>query len=110
MTCFRARPLVLIWLLMLLWPLTAGAQAEDKRPTWYAQALARGAAGVNVTYFWSLGPMLRAETVVAGHKIVTIVNGDTYYAFDGLSMNGVAIRRASAAAGRYGKPKRPSMM
>ena len=39
--------------------------ADEKRaqtisPTWYAQALARGAAGLNVTHFWSKGPMLRA--------------------------------------------------
>ena len=65
-------------------------------PTWYAQALARGAAGLNVTHFWSKGPWLRAETVVAGHKVVNIVKGDWYYAYDGLTgrgMRSAAIRR-----------------
>jgi hypothetical protein len=65
-------------------------------PTWYAQALTRGEAGLNVTHFWSKGAMLRAETVVAGHKIVTIVRGDRYYAYDGLTGEGLAIRRDPA--------------
>ena len=42
------------------------AAAEPTLRTWYAQALARGSAGVNVTHFWSKGPKLRAETVIAG--------------------------------------------
>src|SRR5262249_31141118 len=71
-------------------------------PTWYAQALTRGEAGLNVTHFWSKGAMLRAETVVAGHKMVTIVRGDRYYAYDGLTGEGLSILRepATAAADR----------
>lgn len=82
-------------------------EPEDSRPTWFAQALARGAAGVNVTYFWSLGPKLRTETVVAGHKVITIVSGDTYYAYDALGMSGVAIQRAPAAIAQDEPDRRP---
>ena len=34
-----------------------GAEEGPRNPehTWYAQALARGAAGLNVTHFWSRG-------------------------------------------------------
>jgi hypothetical protein len=76
----------------------AAAAAEPARKpsgpsTWYAQALTRGDAGLNVTHLWSKGAALRAETVVAGHKIVTIVRGDRYYAYDGLTGEGLAIRR-----------------
>ncbi|MDH5567084.1 MAG: hypothetical protein OEY15_10500 [Myxococcales bacterium] len=84
----------------------AGAQ-EAARPTWYAQALARGEAGLNVTHFWSKGSMLRAETVISGHKIVTVVNGAWYYAFDALSRRGMAIRREAAAVARDAPGRRP---
>src|SRR5262245_530429 len=78
------------------------AKKPSGPPTWHAQTLTRGEAGLNVTHFWSKGAMLRAETVVAGHKIVTIVRGDRYYAYDGLTGSGLAIRRepATVAADR----------
>ena len=89
-----------IWVSLLC---AAAATAADPAaakpagpPTWYAQALTRGEAGLNVTHFWSKGAMLRAETVVAGHKIVTIVRGDRYYAYDGLTGEGLAIKRDPA--------------
>ena len=65
--------------------------------SWYAQTVARSSAGLNVNYFWSLGTKFRAETVVAGHKVVTIVNGDTYYAYDLLVRTGIAVQRAPLA-------------
>ncbi len=66
-------------------------------PTWYAQALSRGPGGLNITHFWSKGASLRAETVIAGHKIVTIVHGGTYFTYDVLLRNGLAITRAEKA-------------
>ncbi len=85
----------------------AASDATNAVPTWYAQVLARGDAGLNVTQFWSKGAMLRAETVVSGHKIVTIVSGEWYYAFDGLLKQGVAIRRDPAAVARDAPERRP---
>ena len=85
----------------------AASDATNVVPTWYAQVLARGDAGLNVTQFWSKGPMLRAETVVSGHKIVTIVSGEWYYAFDGLLKEGMAIRRDPAAVARDAPERRP---
>ena len=55
-------------------------------PSWYTQTFARGDAGLNVTYLWSLKSKFRAETVIRGHKLVTIVNGETYYVYDALTM------------------------
>src|SRR5262245_24498097 len=89
---------------LLLCAALAGAGAEEAKkpsapsapakpsgpPTWYAQALTRGDAGLNVTHLWSKGASLRAETVVAGHKIVTIVSRDHYYAYDGLVGDGLS--------------------
>jgi len=76
-------------------------------PTWYAQALARGGAGLNVTYFWSKGPWLRAETVVGGHKVVNIVKGPWYYTYDGLTKRGLAIRRDPKAEAQDAPDRRP---
>ena len=53
-----------------------------------------------MTHFWSRGAAMRAETVVAGHRIVTIVKGEYYYAYDAIAKNGVQIRRTPAAVMR----------
>lgn len=84
---------------------------EEKSPelprTWYARALARSESELNVSYFWSKGPKLRAETVISAFKIVTIVNGDTYYAYDAVGGRGVAIRRAPEAIAADASGERP---
>jgi outer membrane lipoprotein-sorting protein len=76
-------------------------------PSWYTQTFTRGDAGLNVTYLWSLKSKFRAETVVSGHKLVTIVNGETYYVYDELTMTGIAIRRAPAALAAESRTLRP---
>ena len=84
------------------------AWAEETGPvTWYAQALARGDAGLNVTHFWSKGARMRAETVIAGHKVVTLVNGSTYYAYDAITGEGVAIEREKSAIAQDRDDRRP---
>jgi len=83
------------------------AAPTDSGNSWYSQAVAQGRAGINVTNFWSRGPQLRAETVVGGHKIITIVSGRTYYAFDALAMSGVAIERAQEAIDEDAEGRRP---
>jgi outer membrane lipoprotein-sorting protein len=93
---------LLLALTLYLAGLTSHAQAEGTEEpsgpvTWYAQALARGDAGLNVTHFWSKGALMRAETVIAGHKIITLVNGPTYYAYDATTGSGLAIGREKGA-------------
>lgn len=83
------------------------AAAPAGPPTWYAQALARGGAGLNVTHFWSKGPWLRAETVIGGHKVVNIVKGPWYYTYDGLTKRGLAIRRDPKAEAQDSPGRRP---
>ena len=85
----------------------AAAEEDSAAPTWYAQAIARGDAGLNVTHFWSKGSALRAETVVAGHKFVTIVQGDWYYAYDALTGQGLKLRREPATVARDDPQRRP---
>jgi hypothetical protein len=86
---------------------SASTDGAPGPPTWYAQALAHGAGGLNVTHFWSKGPWLRAETVIAGHKVVNIVKGPWYYAYDGLTKRGLAIRRDPKAEAKDAPDRRP---
>lgn len=84
------------------------AIAEAELPdTWYAQAMAHSEVGINVTHFWSKGPALRAETVMAGRRIVTIVTSDTYYAYDGLVRTGLAVQRAPLSVQQDASRSRP---
>jgi outer membrane lipoprotein-sorting protein len=75
--------------------------------TWYAQAMAHSEVGLNVTHFWSKGPLLRAETVVVGRRVITIVTGSTYYAYDGVGRIGVAVGRSPSAIEQDSERKRP---
>ncbi len=80
---------------------------KSEIPSWYAQTFLRGDTEVNVTYLWSLKSKFRSETVVRGHKLVTIINGDIYYVYDALAMTGIAIRRAPAALAAESPGRRP---
>ncbi len=73
------------------------AESSPPEPTWYAQAVSRGEQGSVVSHFWSKGSKFRAEIVIGGHRIVTLVNGEYYYTLDELSGTGVGIRRAPSA-------------
>lgn len=75
--------------------------------TWYTQVVASSDLGSTVTYFWSKGDKLRSETVVAGRKAVTIVNGPTYYAYDLVQRTGIAVERAPEALAADAKRARP---
>ena len=110
----RRAPTACLWLVLL--GMAAGARAQQQEappsaaptlPTWYAQALATTEIGINVTHFWSKGPKLRAETVILGRRIVTIVNGDSYIAYDVLLRRGIIIGRSAAAIARDAPDRRP---
>jgi hypothetical protein len=87
----------------------ARAQAPEAKgaPTWFTQALAYTDMGLNVSYFWSKGARLRTETVIAGRLITTIVSGDTYYAYDAVGQNGIAVVRSPKAIAADADGRRP---
>ena len=60
-----------------------------------------------MTHFWSKSENLRAETVIAGRRVITIVTADTYYTYDLLVRTGVAIQRAPRALAQDAKRQRP---
>lgn len=80
-------------------PAAPKAAAAAKAPaTWHAETLSSGPQGVHVTQYWSKGSdRLRAETVIAGHRLVTLVNGPLYYAVDFTAGQAVAIKRSKRA-------------
>ncbi len=90
----------------------ASVHAEDEEgsplETWFARMLGRSESQLTVTYFWSKGAKMRAETVVAGQLIVTIVNGDTYYPYSPAGGGGLAVERAPQAIAADAKSGRPS--
>ena len=89
-------------------PTAAETEAPaEASPTWYSQALAQGPGGLNVTQFWSKGSKLRAETVISGHKVITLVNGDWYYACDATKGHGIRVRRAPLAIAKDAPYRRP---
>lgn len=107
---------VLLVLALVLAGAAPGAAEEkaEARPagpppmdTWYAQVLAHSPIGINVTHFWSKDGKLRAETVIAGRRIVTIVDETTYYAYDLLVRTGIAVQRAPTAIRQDSERKRP---
>lgn len=75
----------------------AGASAAEPE-TWHAETLTTSPRGLHVTQYWSKGRgRMRAETVVAGHRLVSIVNGKHYYAIDATDGRVIAIERSARA-------------
>lgn len=73
----------------------------------YASTFGRSGADHRVVHYWSKGALFRSETIITGHPIVTIVNGDFYYTLDTLVALGVAIRRDPQAIAADGEHSRP---
>ncbi len=76
--------------------------------SWYAATVAEAEkGGFLMVNFWSKGPLFRSEAVLAGRKIVTIVDRTTYYVLDEVSGSGIAIERSEAARALDARGKRP---
>ncbi len=65
--------------------------------TWYVRSRVDTEFGSIMTHYWSKGALFRADTVVAGHPITTIVNGLRYYVYDSALADGAAIERNLAS-------------
>jgi outer membrane lipoprotein-sorting protein len=76
--------------------------------SWYAATVAEAEkGGFLMVHFWSKGPLFRSEAVVAGRKIVTIVDRTTYYILDEVSGQGIGIERSEAARALNDQARRP---
>jgi hypothetical protein len=116
------RPLFALAAVALLLAASAHAakkgEAVDAKPdekgakepsSWYARSLIHGDRGIIVWDYWAMGRKLRAETIVGGIPIVTLVSGEFYTIVNMLTRTGVAIRRApeAIAADRTRAGERP---
>lgn len=89
-----------------------GAAARAIRPnpemdTWHTATIARSERGVMVVNFWSKRALFRAETIVIGRRINTLVNGRYYYIFDAVEGTGVQIERSAKAISEDADRGRP---
>jgi hypothetical protein len=111
-------PIVLLSILLALPSLAQNekdAKEEKSRaarpardPSWYVASVAEDEKGqFLMVHFWSRGPLFRSEAVLAGRKIVTIVDRATYFIVDEVSGKGIAIARSPDAIARDTKRARP---
>ena len=101
-------------LLFLVGASLASAAVADERDkfqeppdSYYAMTLGRSDFDLVVASYWSLGPLLRSQTVVAGHLIVTLVDKKYYYTYDVLTRKGYRIGRSKTTIARDGERPRP---
>jgi len=76
-------------------------------PGFHATTVGRSDFEVLIVQYWSKGPLFRAETMVSGHPIVTLVRGDQYYCWDALTGVGYVVRRTPAALAAEAERARP---
>jgi len=75
--------------------------------TWAADTITSSDEGIEIAHVWSKGRKFREDRVVAAIPVITIVNGDTYYAIDALTGTGIAIARSPKAVARDAQGGRP---
>ncbi|MFT5443936.1 MAG: hypothetical protein ACI8W3_002987 [Myxococcota bacterium] len=76
---------------------TVKSAPKDESDTWYVTTRVATEFGTISTHYWSKGPKLRVQTILAGHPVTTIVSGDTYFVYDAILGRGVAIKRSPTA-------------
>lgn len=100
--------LLLSFALVAAFALTTASAAEAKDvESWHATTFVRGQHGTRVISYWSKNAWMRAETLIVGHPVVTIVRGRDYIAYDRLTRKGVRIRRPAVATAEDGRHLRP---
>jgi hypothetical protein len=85
----------------------AGVAPSSQEAGYFATTLGRSEFEMVLVQYWSKGARFRAETIVTGHPIITVVDAGWYYTWDGLTGEGYAIKRdeaAIAADQRRGRP------
>lgn len=81
--------------------------AAESAGSWYAASIARSEGSFLLTHYWSKGPLLRAETVAGGRRLITIVDSTTYYVIDPTRADAIAIERSPLAVAGDATRARP---
>jgi hypothetical protein len=94
---FAARKLTRIGSTLAALLIAAPMAAQKVPDTWYSERIISGDVPVHVEHLWSKGPKLRAEMVIAGHPILTLVDEERYTTIDLIRNTGVSIERSQLA-------------
>lgn len=81
--------------------------AASAQTTWHATRVTSGDVPFHVDHLWSKGAKFRAQTVLGGHPILTLVSGERYLIIDVLAGRGVSIQRSPAAVALDARRTRP---
>jgi len=81
---------------------SAGAQEAS----WWTQRLTFGEGPAFAENLWSKGLRMRAESVVEGHRVTTLVDEKRYVIIDEFGRTGISIARSPRAIGQDAKRKR----
>lgn len=86
---------------------TPAAAGKSEMPeTWHATAFVSGIGSYRIIHYWSKGSSMRAETLIAGHPITTLVHGDRYVVIDRMTGKALDVERAPRAmAEDKGRPR-----
>lgn len=84
-----------------------GAATGQAEFGYFATTLGRSDYELVLVQYWSKGARFRAETIVTGHPIITVVDAGWYYTWDGLTGEGYAIARDEAAIAADQRRARP---
>jgi len=107
-TPLRAAPWAPALLCAALLAALAAPTAAEEEQTWHAETVSSMPSGLQVTDYWSRGrDKMRAETVVAGQRVITIVNGPLYHAINATSGEMLTIERSKRALAADEKRPRP---
>ena len=86
----------------------AESEASEPHPdSWSVQTRVTTEFGVISTRFWSKGALFRADTLIAGHPVTTIVDTTHYYVYDEMIGKGAAIERNAQAIAEDATRGRP---
>ncbi len=83
-------------------PAEAPAAAPPTKPralptTWHATVFFSGSSQYRIIHYWSAGSSMRAETLINGHPVTTIVRGDRYVVIDRMAGKALDVERAPQA-------------
>lgn len=93
--------------LLLLGAVLAAHAQRKGAESWYAQRLSTGDVSLGFEHLWSRGASLRAEVVLGGRPILTVVHKNRYIVVDKLAGTGISVERHENAQRTPAAPGRP---
>lgn len=81
--------------------------ARAQEATWWTQRLTFGEGPAFAENLWAKGRRMRAESVVEGQRVVTLVDEKRYVIIDEFRRTGISIARSPRAIGQDAKRRRP---